>query len=921
VLIGRTDELAAVERLLADARIGTAGILLVRGEAGIGKTSLLDHARTRSGSMTLLAARGVESESSVPFAGLLQLLRPLAAAVADLPTGQRRPLRVAFGLSAGAAPDRFAVGASTLALLAAEAAERPILTLVDDAHWLDRPSAEALHFAIRRLAADAVAVLVAIRDGEPSVFDGSDLPELRLAGLDPAGARTLLAERLGRRVTDGSARRALAVTGGNPLALLEMGAEAIDLADDAPLPPRSIPERLLAAFARRMRPLPAEARRALLVAAASDTAATAEIVRACERMGLDPSMLGAAEATGLVALGIERVSFRHPLARAACYGAASAAERRAAHRALAQSLSGADALDRRAWHLGLAAAGPEEEAAAALDDAGRRAFDRGAYASASRAAERSSRLSASPPRRADRLAFAADAALHAGDLERAASLVGEARPDTEGATPAARLDVLAGSTAILRGDLAAGIDLLEGAIDILAADDADAAVGVALACAIACYRGGQARRMLAAAGQAAACARSGAPVRRRVQAAIALGCARLFAGDDAAEGAAILRQAIDEIVSGDAAGADPDLLVAAAWAALFLREEDTGREFTTRAIDAARDDGGVTVLLPALELAARAAVASDEWPVGAALYGEALAIARDVGSLATEVTSLAALAWLHARQGHEALYRARAREATDSMERVGARVFGVWLLMARADLELGAGRLVDAVESLEGRRAALDEMGIGDADLAPEPELVEALTRLERTGEASAALARYAEIATAKGQPWALARLHRCRGVVAADGCFDEPFAAAIAEHARTSDTYEEARTRLLYGERLRRARRRAAARDELRRAYTAFDRLGAAPLRDRAAQELAATGEAPAPREDARLDELTPQELAVATMAARGLTNRDVAATLFLSPKTVEYHLRHVYQKLDLRSRADLLQAMSAEGVPGADR
>ena len=226
--------------------------------------------------------------------------------------------------------------------------------------------------------------------------------------------------------------------------------------------------------------------------------------------------------------------------------------------------------------------------------------------------------------------------------------------------------------------------------------------------------------------------------------------------------------------------------------------------------------------------------------------------------------------------------------------------------------------MVEAAESLAERRAALDDMGIGDADLAPEPELVEALTRLDRRAEAHVALARYADIATAKGQPWALARLHRARGVVAAAGAFDEPFAAALAEHARTSDTYEAARTRLLYGERLRRARRPGAARDELRRAYAAFDRIGAAPLRDRAARELAATGETPAPRADARLDELTPQELAVATMAARGQTNREVAATLFLSPKTVEYHLRHVYQKLDVRSRADLRETMSARSGAG---
>ena len=620
----------------------------------------------------------------MPFAGLLQLLRPLLPALGELPTGQRRSLRIALALSEGAAPDRFAVGAATLALLAAAAAERPILALADDAHWLDRPSAEALHFAIRRLAADAVAVLVAIRDGEPSAFDGSDLPELRLVGLQPASARTLLAERLGRPITDESARRVLAATGGNPLAVIEMGAEAIDAGDDDPRPFPSVPDRLLAAFARRMRPLPPEARSALLVAAASDTATTAEIVRACEHTGLDASTLAAAEASGLVALGVERVSFRHPLARAACYRAASAAERRAAHRALAESVSGADAPDRRAWHLGLAAAGPDEEAAAALHDAGRRAYERGAYAIASRAAERSARLSASATRRATRLALAAEAALHAGDLERAAILVAEARPDTEGAAPATRLDVLAGSVAVLRGDLGAGIDLLEGAIGALAADDADAAVGVALACSIACCRRGEARRGLLAARQAAACARSGAPVRRRVQAAIALGCAQLFAGDGAAEGAAILRRAIDDVASDPAAGADPELLVAAGWAALFVREADPGRDLMARAIDAARDDGGVTVSCSrarARRACRRRRRCLDRRRCARRRGARHRARAR-WGSLGGGHRPSPPGPRCSTRLHQVRALRARAGEATAVIERVGPRVFGIWLMAA-----------------------------------------------------------------------------------------------------------------------------------------------------------------------------------------------------------------------------------------------
>ncbi len=905
-LLGREREMAKIDRLLADARVGASGCLVVRGEAGIGKTALLDHAQANARGMQVLTSRGVQFEADVAFAGLHALLRPAFGTLQRLPANHAAVLRAALALGERGEVDRLLIGAATLSLLCAHADDAAVLVLVDDAHWLDRSSAEALAFAARRLLADPVAVLIALREEQGSPLLEAGLPELQLAGLDQAAGVALLQSAARAPLTSELADRVFRTTAGNPLALRELAGQREQLEDvpnSVPLPVTTTLER---EFLRRADDVSESARLALVVAAAAEPAEIDTIRRAALRCGVGLDAVEEAElAWGLVARRGGLIEFRHPLARAAVYNAARPSQRRAAHRALADVLIGPKHEDHRAWHLAEAAAGPDEDASEALDAAGRRARERGAFASAASAFERSGRLTQVPELQATRLLQAAEAAWLAGRVDRAADLLQDGRPDL---LPTARwldLERLQGRIALRRGHIAEGYQLLRRVAEVQAEADAGGAALTLGEAALGSHYAGRPEEFMAASEQAMRLAGDAAGPASFVARA-AFGAAAVLAGRGA-EGVAVLRRALQVFPGWEAAGEEPLVLVWAAIAALFLREAESGRDLIERAVDEARTRAPAAALPQILHFLGRDAATTDRWPLARAQYEEAIRLARETGETVVVGAGLAGLAWLDAREGREEACALHASESIELTTRLGLGFYRSWTFLALADLELGRGAVDAAREHLLACRTLLDELQIGDADLDPAPEIVDAYMRLGRSEEARTAAAGYVLLAADKGQPWSLARAFRCRGMIADETGFESAFDAALDHHARTPDTFERARTELYYGERLRRARRRTIARDHLRSALATFERLGAGPWAERARVELRATGETARTRDDSSRDLLTPQELQIALALGAGRTTRETAAKLFLSPKTVEYHLRNVYGKLRVRSREQL--------------
>ena len=892
--------------MLADARLGRSAVLAIVGEPGIGKTALLDYAAERAAGMRVLRARGVESETEVPFASLLELLRPALSVLDSIPAPQAEALAGALALRPAGTQDRFAIGAGTLSVLAAYADRAPLLVLVDDAHWLDGSGAEALLFAFRRLLADPIAVLVAARDREPSLLDGSDLPQMRLEGLDRDSSLALVGPGLAPEL----AQRLYEATGGNPLALLELVTDPARLEEATPERPLPVSASVANAFLRRTGTLPDDARRILLLAAAMGGGELSTLERAAAPVGLSVEALGPAEQAGLVALSARRFDFRHPLVRSAVYGDAAAAERRAAHRALADALPDRD-VDRRAWHLAEAVLGPDERASAALEHAGIRARARGAYAVAAAAFERAARLAPDEHRIGPLLWAAADAAWNAGLGERALALLDEARAAAPGEGLATRIEHLRGHAHIRLGRLEQGRVILVEAAERASADDPERAIVMLAEASHASFYLGHPEEMLRSAERAQALLERAGSSRARFFAATALGTARVMAGDGET-GAETLRGAVALLEASDELRDDPRLLVWAALGPLWLREAEAGRALIDRALGSARERPAAGALPFLLQHVARDHAMAESWPIAHATYHEAARLARESGQRAELAAALAGLSWLEARQGMEEPCREHSAEGRALCRDIGMATYEIWTLTALGELELGLGHPERAIAHFEEQGALLEERGMVDVDISPVPELVDAYLRLGRADEAAALVDEHSRLARAKGQPWALARLARCRGLVGTDEELDRHFGEALALHALTPDLFETARTHLAYGARLRRARRRVHAREELRAALALFDRLGPTPWAEQASAELAATGETARRRDPSTLDQLTPQELQIALLLTEGKTTRQTAAALFLSPKTIEYHLRHVYRKLGIRSREELAAAFA---------
>ncbi|WP_217913985.1 helix-turn-helix transcriptional regulator [Miltoncostaea marina] len=900
-LLGRDADLAAMRELLASARESRGGGLVIRGEGGVGKTALLRAAEEEAAGagMRVLRATGVETESELPFASLHQVLAPGLDRLGALPAPQAAALRGAFGLSAERVDDRFLISLGALGLLADLADEGPLLVSVDDAQWLDRPSAEALGFVARRLVAEPIALLFAAREGDARRFDGPGIPDRRVAGLERAAARALLEASAGGAVAPHVAERLVTVTGGNPLALVEMPQllEPDQLAGRRPLPEHlPLTSRLEQSFAERARGLDEGARAVLAVAAADDTGALGVVAAAAARLGAGAEAIEAAERSGLLGIAGDRVTLRHPIARAALHRGLALGARRAAHLALAEVLSGDDEADRRAWHRAAAAIAPDEAIAAELERTAERAGLRSGHAAAAAALERAARLSADDAARARRLVAAAEAAWQAGRAPLAQGLADEAEALAGDDALRNRVRSVRAAIAMVRGRPADAHALLLEA----AAHAPDPAVRADLL-----LRAGEAA---AAAGDAAGLARADERAAGLPAGVAVAGRAWLAGVRRAAEGR--IAEALEPLRAASAASEgedDPRQLVWSSNADAWLGDLDRTLVLQRRAIELARARGALGTV--AVALTRRGALLAwhgrvhEAWADGE----EALRLTEEAGIENSTAQARAVLAGVAALRGDEDACREHAERALAQAARRGLLATWETTTFALSELALARRRYEEALERLAQMAAGGRRVMTPLAHHAAVPRLVEAAVRAGRPEAAAAPLERFARWAGLTGAPGAAALLLRCRGLVAGGEEGLALLEAAVAEPDPARWSLSRARSELFLGEALRRARRRGEARAALRPALEAFEGLGATAWADRAREELAATGESLRRRDPGAVAALTPQERRIARSVAEGSSNKEVASQLFLSPKTVEYHLGKVFQKLGIGSRADL--------------
>jgi DNA-binding CsgD family transcriptional regulator len=911
VLLGRDSEREAVSRLVATARLGVGGTLVLMGEPGVGKTALLEDALASFGDLRVLRATGLEAERHIPFAGLLQLLRPALGHLDGLSAPQAAALSSALALSdvGTGSSDRFAIGAAVLSLLSAYAEEAPVAVAIDDLHLLDLPSAEAIVFAARRLTADPVVVLAAVRTSEADRLVAG-LPVVHLTGLDSDDAAALVTGAAGGPLAPGALEPLLALAGGNPLALLELAGDDLEaLATDPAELPARLPDTVTEAFARRLDRLDEACRTALLIAAVCGGDLLVA-TRACSSLGVDVEALAEAEDADLLSVTSGRITFRHPLVRAAVYSRAGARERRAAHRVVAEVLPDTDA-DRRAWHLAEAVWQPDAEVSDVLAAAAERARARTAYSVASGAFERSARLSPDPDRRTERLLRAAETAWSAGLTERALGLLethGREHPTDSGRM---RGLALRGAIAARTGHLRDAREMLISAAD-LATDPNEETVILADAVHANFYLAG-ASTAVSLARRLADLAPAVTDPGARALGLIATGMARILAGQPG--GADDLRAAVPLLQASPALYQDPHRLSLVMLVPLYLRDATGEGRAVRDLVEAVRDQAGIGALPAVLFHVARDQATTSAWTEAEANYAAGVRLAEETGQVTEQMMMLAGLAWLESHQGRAERCRRHAAEVLDRPGAAHLHMAEAWVRFALGDLELSLGEPARAVSHLRELVDLLEVHELADADLVPAAELVDALLRLGEVSEAQQVATSYARTARDKGQPWALARAERARGLLADDTAATACFEAALEAHAATLDRFETARTRLAYGERLRRSARRLRARDQLRAALDDFEDLGAARWAERAAVELAATGETVQRRGADPRSALTPQELHVSLLLVEGRTTREAAAALFLSPKTVEYHLRKVYTKLGIGSRSELAELLGAAG------
>jgi len=909
VLRGRRSECETLDRQLERVRAGQSSVQVLRGEAGVGKTALLAYVAEQASECRIARVAGVESEMELAFAGLHQLCAPMLDGLEALPSPQRDALRVAFGLQDGGAPDRFLVALAVLSLLAGAAEVEPLVCLVDDVQWLDRASAQTLAFVARRLLAERIAMVFAVR--EPTdVNDLSGLPELVVGGLADGDARSLLASAMPGRLDERVFDQIVAETRGNPLALLELprGLTPAELAGGFGLPDaRPLASRVEETFVQRVRALPRETQHLLLVAAAEPVGDVSLLWRAAERLGIRGDAGKPAEEAALIDLGI-RVRFRHPLVRSAAYRAAHFRDRQEVHRALAEATDRDTDPDRRAWHRAQAASEPDEAVAGELERSADRAQARGGTAAAAAFLARAAELTPDPAGRGRRALAAAQAKFDAAASDAALELLATAELAPLDDLQRARLERLRAEIAFARTRGSDAPALLFDAARRLEPLDAAMARETHLeAMAAAMYAGRLGDKPGVREAAEAAQAAPGAPQPPRAIDLLVDGLATRYTEGYSA-GVPPLRMALDAFrrVEG-LTPRDVRWLWLACRLAQDLWDDELWYELATRGLRVARETGVLRVLPIAATYRASLHVHAGAFGAASSLIEETDAIIQATDMAPLKYASLMLAAW----RGNEAegleLIEAGRLEATARGEGMGLGV----LEWATALLYNGNGRYAEALAAAQ-QGCEQDDGGLFAWTLV---ELIEAGVRSGATDATSAALDRLSGRTRASGTDWALGIEAGSRALLSDRRDAEPLYREAVERLARTRGVVHLARAQLLYGEWLRRENRRVDAREQLRAAYDRFDRIGAEAFAERARRELLATGETAPRRTVETRDVLTPQEAQIARMASDRQTNPEIGAKLFISPRTVEYHLRKVFTKLEISSRKELHSALA--GVP----
>jgi DNA-binding CsgD family transcriptional regulator len=903
-LLGRRGECKALDQLLARLRTGRSPVLVLRGEAGVGKSALLEYLAGEAEGCRVVRAAGAEAEMELAYAGLQQLCAPLLEHLEALPGPQRDALSTAFGLSAGEPPDRFFVGLAVLSLCGEAARDKPLLCIVDDAQWLDRASAQALAFVARRLDAESVALVLALREvGDESQLPG--LPDMTVRGLTDADARELLESAIHVHLDEHVRSRIVAEARGNPLALLELP-RAMTPAEIAggyavheSMPMES---RIEQGFRRRLESLPSQTRRLLLTAAAEPVGDATLVWRAAERLGIGVEAAAAASEAGLLEID-GRVRFRHPLVRSAAYRASAPPERHEVHRALADVTDPEQDPDRRAWHCAQATDRADEDVAAELERSASRAAARGGAAAAAAFLARSAELTPDPAARGGRALAAAQAKFESAAPGAALELLALADLCPLEELQRARLERLRAEIAFARTRGRHAPALLLGAARRLAPLDAAMARETHLEAVVAAMYAGRLSDGPSVR-DAAEAARAGpaAPQPPRTIDLLLDGLATRFTEGYAA-GVPPLRRALAAFMDGNGS---TRWLWLACRLAQDLWDDELWHVLATRGVRSARDTGMLAVLPNAVTHRAALYVHTGAFGAATSLIEEADAISQATGTATLKYAAFTLAAW----RGHEA-------DALAMIEagRIEAKARGEGLGLAVSDwiaalLFNGLGRYEDARAAAE--RAAADDVVANSAWALA--ELIEAGVRSGRTDGTSAALDRLSERTLASGTDWALGVLAQARALLSEGGAADALYREAIERLERTRIRVALARARLLYGEWLRREQRRVDAREQLRAAHEMFSTMGADGFAERARVELLATGETVRKRTVETRDDLTAQEAQIARLARDGRTNPEIGAQLYISPRTVEWHLKNVFTKLGIRSRRELHHALPAE-------
>jgi DNA-binding CsgD family transcriptional regulator len=903
-LAGRRSERRELDRFVAGVRAGQGRALVLRGEPGVGKTVLLDYLAGRASGCLVARAVGVQSEMELAFAGLHQLCAPMLDHAESLPGPQREALRTAFGLSAGLAPDRFLMGLSVLGLLSETAGERPLVCVVDDQQWLDHASAQALGFAARRLAADPVGLVFAARvPGQ----DVAGLPELVVEGLAEDDAQELLnwvlTGPLDARVRD----RIIAETHGNPLAMLELSRGLTPAQLTGGFGPSSavpLDGRIEESFGRQLETLPAQTRRLVQLAAADPTGDPVLVWRAAGRLAIGAGAAGPAVEAGLAEFGA-RVRFRHPLVRSAAYRSASVQTRQELHGALAEATDPAADPDRRAWHRAQATPGPDEEVAAELEQSAGRAQRRGGLAAAAAFLERSAGLTLDPARRAQRALAAAQAKYRAGALDAALGLLAMAQAGPLDELQRARGDLLRAQIAFASSHGRDAPPLMLSAARRLEALDVELARETYLEAFTAALFVG---RLSPAVGDVARAARKAPPPLAPARAPdLLLDGLALLVTEGYAAGTPALRRALLAFRSQDISAEEGlSWLWLAGLAAMAVWDDETWHILASRHVKLARDAGALSELPLAIRWRILLHTHAGELEQGAALIAEAQAVADATGSQLGPHGALGVAAW----RGREAEATELIQATTDDVTSRGEGR-GVTSQYAAALLYNGLGRYDKALAAAE-LVCEYDDVGVLGWSLT---ELVEAAVRSGQPARASGALQRLSEMTRASGTDWALGTEARSRALLSEGETAENCYREAIERLGRTRMRPAVARAHLLYGEWLRRENRRRDARAELRTAHGLFTTMGIEAFAERARRELLATGDTVRTPTVETVSELTAQEAHIARLAVDGRTNVEIGAQLFLSTRTVEWHLGKVYTKLGVGSRRELPQALARLG------